>query len=71
MHIDCSVSLNTNSAFRSRVTNSILANGETYLEVLAHKWITIRGFPFTNSVMEQYKQENKSTAKSKSSHETI
>ena len=37
------------------------------LEVIVHKWITIRRFSFANSVMEQYKQENKKgTAKSKS-----
>ena len=41
--------------------------GETCLEMIVHKWITIRGFSFANSVMEQYKQENKKgTAKSKS-----
>ena len=41
--------------------------GEACLEMIVHKWITIRGFSFANSVMEQYKQENKkSTAKSKS-----
>ena len=72
------------STFRSRLTNSVLANsevqfqwtcirnvdegaGETCLEMIVHKWITIRGFSFANSVMEQYKQENKKgTAKSKS-----
>ena len=72
------------STFRSRLTNSVLANsevqfrwtcignvdeeaGETCLEMIVHKWIIILGFLFANSVMEQYKQENKKgTAKSKS-----
>ena len=41
--------------------------GETCLEMIVHKWITIRGFSFANAVMEQYKQENKKRiAKSKS-----
>ena len=41
--------------------------GEACLEMIVYKWITIQGFLFANSVMEQYKQENKkSTAKSKS-----
>ena len=41
--------------------------GETCLDMIVHKWITIQGFLFANSVMEQYKQENKKgTAKSKS-----
>ena len=41
--------------------------GEMCLEMIVSKWITIRGFSFAASIMEQYKQLNKKgTAKSKS-----
>ena len=38
--------------------------GEISLEMIVHKWITIRGFSFANPVMEQYKQENRSVQQS-------
>ena len=41
--------------------------GELVMEKLIEKWITVRGFSFTNSILEQYKQNcKKTTAKSKS-----
>lgn len=41
--------------------------GDMCLEMIVSKWITIRGFSFAASIMEQYKQLNKKgTAKSKS-----
>ena len=41
--------------------------GQLVMEKLIEKWITVRGFSFTNSILEQYKQNSKkTTAKSKS-----
>ena len=41
--------------------------GDIVMENLIEKWITVRGFSFTSSILEQYKQNSKkTTAKSKS-----
>ena len=40
--------------------------GELVIENLIEKWVTVRGFSFTSSILEQYKQNSKkTTAKSK------
>ena len=33
--------------------------GELVMEKLVEKWITVRGFSFTNSIVEPYKQKIK------------
>jgi hypothetical protein len=45
---------------------------ELILEQIVRKWITIRGFSFTKSVLEQYKRETKrSTEKAKPLRSTL
>lgn len=47
-------------------------NREFILEKIVNKYITIRGFSFSRSIMEQYKQENKKTTqKSKPLRSTL